>query len=160
MSDGLFLDTSKRIAKDYPQIEHNEMIIDNCCMQLVSKPHQFDVMIMTNLYGSIVSNVICGIIGGAGLLSGKNYGDHVMFSTCVINLNLTHELWQYAVFEPGTRNTGTAIAGKNIANPIAMLSASVDMLEHLGHTQHAHLIRRAMEKTICEDKIHTPGNFF
>ncbi|KAG5890105.1 hypothetical protein JTB14_005240 [Gonioctena quinquepunctata] len=138
LSDGLFLETSKRIAKEYPEIEHNDMIIDNCCMQLVSKPHQFDVMIMTNLYGSIVSNVVCGLIGGAGLLSGKNYGDN------------------YAVFEPGTRNTGTAIAGKNIANPIAMLSASVDMLKHLGHLQHANLIQRAIEKTICEDKIHTP----
>ncbi|EFA04017.1 isocitrate dehydrogenase [NAD] subunit gamma, mitochondrial isoform X1 [Tribolium castaneum] len=138
LSDGLFLETSRRVAKDYPEIEHNDMIIDNCCMQLVSKPHQFDVMIMTNLYGSIVSNVVCGLIGGAGLLSGKNYGDH------------------YAIFEPGTRNTGTAIAGKNIANPIAMLSASVDMLNHLGHVQHAELIQRAIEKTICEDKIHTP----
>ncbi|KAG5872855.1 hypothetical protein JTB14_002908 [Gonioctena quinquepunctata] len=79
LSDGLFLETSKRIAKEYPEIEHNDMIIDNCCMQLVSKPHQFDVMIMTNLYGSIVSNVVCGLIGGAGLLSGKNYGDNVMY---------------------------------------------------------------------------------
>lgn len=138
LSDGLFLETSRKIAKDYPEIEHNDMIIDNCCMQLVSKPHQFDVMIMTNLYGSIVSNVVCGLIGGAGLLSGRNYGDH------------------YAIFEPATRNTGKAIAGKNIANPIAMLSASVDMLEHLGHTQHAILIRKAMIKTISEDKIHTP----
>ncbi|KAL3289503.1 hypothetical protein HHI36_022921 [Cryptolaemus montrouzieri] len=137
LSDGLFLDTSKRIALEYPEIEHNDMIIDNCCMQLVSNPHQFDVMMMTNLYGSIVSNVACGLIGGAGLLSGRNYGDH------------------YAIFEPGTRNTGTAIAGKNIANPVAMLSASVDMLEHLGHQQHATLIRRAIEKTICEDRIHT-----
>lgn len=77
LSDGLFLEVSKDVAKEYPDIEHNNMIIDNCCMQLVSNPHQFDVMIMTNLYGSIVSNVICGLIGGAGLLSGKNYGDHV-----------------------------------------------------------------------------------
>ncbi|CAG9855376.1 unnamed protein product [Phyllotreta striolata] len=138
LSDGLFLDTSQKIAKEYPEIEHNEMIIDNCCMQLVSKPHQFDVMIMTNLYGSIVSNVVCGLIGGAGLLSGKNYGDH------------------YAIFEPATRNTGKAIAGKNVANPIAMLSASVDMLEHLGHNQHAKMIQRAIYKTVCEDKIHTP----
>jgi isocitrate/isopropylmalate dehydrogenase len=77
LSDGLFLETSKKVAKDYPQLEHNAMIIDNCCMQLVSNPHQFDVMIMTNLYGTIVSNVVCGLVGGAGLLSGKNYGDHV-----------------------------------------------------------------------------------
>ena len=138
LSDGLFLETSQNVAKDYPEIEHNNMIIDNCCMQLVSNPHQFDVMIMTNLYGTIVSNVVCGLVGGAGLLSGKNYGDH------------------YAIFEPGTRNTGTAIAGKNIANPIAMISASIDMLDHLGHKQHSEVISEAVRKTICEDKIHTP----
>ncbi|XP_030762320.1 isocitrate dehydrogenase [NAD] subunit gamma, mitochondrial-like isoform X2 [Sitophilus oryzae] len=138
LSDGLFLETSRKIAKEYPEIEHNDMIIDNCCMQLVSKPHQFDVMIMTNLYGSIVSNVLCGLIGGAGILSGRNYGDH------------------YALFEPGTRNTGTAIAGKNIANPLAMLNASVDMLNHLGHKQHASLIMNAMMKTIAEDRLLTP----
>jgi isocitrate dehydrogenase (NAD+) len=138
LSDGLFLETSNRIAKDYPEIEHNNMIIDNCCMQLVSNPHQFDVMNMTNLYGSIVSNVVCGLMGGAGLLSGKNYGDH------------------YAVFEPGTRNTGTSIAGKNIANPTAMLNASVDMLRHLGHTSYADVIAEAIYKTLSVDKIHTP----
>lgn len=65
--------------------------------------------------------------------------------------------FQYAIFEPGTRNTGTAIAGKNIANPIAMLNAGVDMLEHLGHQKHAKLIQWAIDKTLCEDKIHTPG---
>ncbi|XP_031336200.1 isocitrate dehydrogenase [NAD] subunit gamma, mitochondrial-like isoform X2 [Photinus pyralis] len=138
LSDGLFLETSQKVAKDYPEIEHNDMIIDNCCMQLVSRPHQFDVMIMTNLYGTIVSNVVCGLVGGAGLLSGKNYGDH------------------YAIFEPGTRNTGTAIAGKNIANPIAMISASIDMLDHLGHKQHSQVISDAVRKVICEDKLHTP----
>ncbi|PNF30552.1 Isocitrate dehydrogenase [NAD] subunit gamma, mitochondrial [Cryptotermes secundus] len=138
LSDGLFLETSRKIASDYPDIEHNDMIIDNCCMQLVSKPHQFDVMIMTNLYGTIVSNVVCGLVGGAGLLSGKNYGDH------------------YAIFEPGTRNTGTAIAGKNIANPVAMLNAAVDMLEHLGHHYHANMIHTAIDRTINEDHIHTP----
>ncbi|CAG4949475.1 unnamed protein product [Parnassius apollo] len=137
LSDGLFLETSRRLAKEYPDIEHNDMIIDNCCMQLVARPHQFDVMLMTNLYGSIVSNVVCGIIGGAGLLSGRNYGDN------------------YAVFEPGTRNTGTAIAGKNIANPIAMINASVDMLEHLGHHYHADLLRSAVNRTINVDRILT-----
>lgn len=103
LSDGLFLEVSKRVAKDYPNLEHNNMIIDNCCMQLVSNPYQvftndtqfyvgidivtiivvfvsplqFDVMNMTNLYGTIVSNVLCGLSGGAGLYSGRNYGDHV-----------------------------------------------------------------------------------
>lgn len=137
ISDGLFLEVSRRVAKDYPDIQHNDMIIDNCCMQLVSNPHQFDVMNMTNLYGTIVSNVICGLGGGAGLLSGRNYGDH------------------YAIFEPGTRNTGTAIAGKNIANPIAMLNASVDMLYHLGLSTYADAINEAIYKTLCEDGVRT-----
>ncbi|KAJ8668430.1 hypothetical protein QAD02_010093 [Eretmocerus hayati] len=130
LSDGLFLETSRRVAKDYPDITLNDMIIDNTCMQLVANPHQFDIMLTTNLYGAIVSNVICGLLGGAGLLSGKNYGDH------------------YTVFETATRNTGASIAGKNIANPIAMLNASVDMLRHLGHKQHAIIIQEAINKTI------------
>lgn len=138
LSDGLFLDTSRRVAEDYPEIKHNDMIIDNCCMQLVSNPHQFEVMNMTNLYGTIVSNVICGLIGGAGLLSGRNIGD------------------AYSLFEPGTRNTGSNIAGKNIANPIAMLNASVDMLNHLGHKNYADAISDAIYKTLSEDRIHTP----
>lgn len=142
LSDGLFLEVSRNISKEYPDIEHNDMIIDNCCMQLVSNPHQFEVMNTTNLYGSIVTNVICGLIGGAGLLSGKNDGYHS------------------AVFEPATRNTGTAIAGKNIANPIAMLNASVDMLRHLGHLHHADVISDAIYQTVCVDKIHTPGLLF
>ncbi|KAK2588479.1 hypothetical protein KPH14_004462 [Odynerus spinipes] len=136
LSDGLFLEISRRVAKDYPEITHNDMIIDNTCMQLVSNPHQFDVVLTTNLYGSIVSNVVCGLLGGAGLLAGKNYGDH------------------YTIFEPGTRNTGTGIAGKNIANPIAMLNAAVDMLRHLGHKHHATIIQNAINKTINQG-IHT-----
>lgn len=130
LSDGLFLEISRDVAKEYPDIQHNDMIIDNTCMQLVANPHQFDVVLTTNLYGSIVSNVCCGLLGGAGLLSGKNYGDH------------------YTVFEPGTRNTGGKIAGKNIANPVAMLNAAVDMLRHLGHKHHALIIQNAINKTI------------
>lgn len=136
LSDGLFLETSRQVAKEFPDIQHNDMIIDNCCMQLVSNPHQFDVMITTNLYGAIVSNVVCGLLGGAGLLAGKNYGNH------------------YTIFEPATRNTGASIAGKNIANPIAMLNAACDMLRHLGHKHHATLIQNAVNKTISEG-IHT-----
>ncbi|XP_050451718.1 isocitrate dehydrogenase [NAD] subunit gamma, mitochondrial [Cataglyphis hispanica] len=136
LSDGLFLETSRQVAKNYPDIIHNDIIIDNCCMQLVSNPHQFDVMLTTNLYGAIVSNVVCGLLGGAGLLAGKNYGDH------------------YTVFEPGTRNTGTSIAGKNVANPIAMLNAAVDMLRHLGHKHHASIIQNAINKTINQG-VHT-----
>jgi len=138
ISDGLFLETCSEVAKEYPNIEHNNMIIDNCCMQMVSKPQQFDVMIMTNLYGNIVANVACGLIGGPGLLSGQNLGTN------------------YAVFEPGTRNSGKAISGKNIANPIAMLSASADLLQYLKLDHHAHLINDAIYKTVNIDRIHTP----
>ncbi|XP_046394263.1 isocitrate dehydrogenase [NAD] subunit gamma, mitochondrial-like [Ischnura elegans] len=138
LSDGLFLETSRRVAKDYPEIDHNDMIVDNCSMQLVMNPHQFDVMNTTNLYGAIVSNILCGLVGGAGLISGINYGGHS------------------AVFEPGTRTTASRIAGKNIANPAAMLNASADMLKHLGYNQHASNIKKAIELTINEDRIHTP----
>lgn len=139
MTDGLFLETSRQVAKEYPDIKHTDMIVDNTCMQLVSNPHQFDVMITTNLYGTIVGNVIAGLIGGAGILSGRNYGDH------------------HAVFEPGARSTGTAIAGKNLANPVAILNASVDMLRHLGHKYHADAIDLAIHKTVAEDRIMTKG---
>uniref|UniRef100_A0A1A9WRQ3 Isopropylmalate dehydrogenase-like domain-containing protein n=1 Tax=Glossina brevipalpis TaxID=37001 RepID=A0A1A9WRQ3_9MUSC len=138
LSDGLFLEVAKKVHKEYPELEHNNMIIDNTCMQLVSNPHQFDVMNMPNLYGTIVSNVICGLIGGAGLLSGRNYGDH------------------YAIFEPGTRNTGTAIAGKNIANPVAMINASVDLLNHTGHKEHARIIKEATYETVVNKGVRTP----
>lgn len=137
LSDGLFLQTCRDVAKDYPEIEFTDMIVDNTCMQLVARPHQFDVMVMPNLYGTVISNVICGLVGGPGLLSGRNYGDH------------------FAVFEPGTRNTGTAVAGRNIANPVAMLNASCDLLEHLNLNNHATMIRDAINKTLCIDKIHT-----
>lgn len=84
LSDGLFLEVTRKIAKEFPEIQHNDMIVDNCCMQLVSNPHQFDVMVMPNLYGTVVSNVICGLVGGAGLLSGRNYGEHVILLTSLM----------------------------------------------------------------------------
>ncbi|XP_073819669.1 isocitrate dehydrogenase [NAD] subunit gamma, mitochondrial-like isoform X1 [Musca autumnalis] len=138
LSDGLFLEMAKKVHKDYPELKHENMIIDNTCMQLVSNPHQFDVMNLPNLYGTIVANVICGLIGGAGILSGRNYGD------------------SYAIFEPGTRNTGTEIAGKNIANPLPMINAGIDLLNHLGYTDHARIIHEASYKTVVEMGIRTP----
>uniref|UniRef100_A0A915KFX3 Isopropylmalate dehydrogenase-like domain-containing protein n=1 Tax=Romanomermis culicivorax TaxID=13658 RepID=A0A915KFX3_ROMCU len=83
-------------------------------MRLVSNPYQFDVVLMPNLYGNILSNIACGLVGGAGILSGVNVGE------------------KYAVFETGSRNTGTNIAGKDLANPIAFIRAGVDMLYYLG----------------------------
>jgi len=137
VTDGLFLEVSKRVAKDYPDIKHEQMIIDNCCMQLVSNPWQFDVMILTNLYGTIVTNLVCGLIGGPGITSGTNIGP------------------RYAIFEPATRNTGTTMVGSNRANPCAMLNASADMLNHLGLEYHSGLIKDAVDKTINLDLVHT-----
>lgn len=137
LTDGLFLDIATDVAKDYPSIEFNNMIIDNCCMQLVSNPWQFDVMVLTNLYGTIVSNLICGLIGGPGLTAGSNFGP------------------RYAIFEPGTRNTGTKLAGQNVANPVAMLTASVELLKHLHLDSHAKIVGDAIDKTVNEDKVHT-----
>jgi isocitrate dehydrogenase (NAD+) len=137
VTDGLFLEVSKRVAKDYPELQYNNMIIDNCCMQLVSNPWQFDVMILTNLYGTIVTNLICGLIGGPGVLSGANIGP------------------RYSLFEPGTRNTGASLMGRNRANPCAMLNAGADMLAHLELDYHAKLIRDAIQQTLNVDKVHT-----
>merc|ERR1719334_896382 len=135
VTDGMFLEVSKEVAKDFPDIEHQNMIIDNCCMQLVSNPWQFDVMVLTNLYGTIVSNLVCGLIGGPGVTSGKNYGP------------------DYAIFEPGTRNTGTGLVGSDTANPCAMLKAGVDLLNYLELNQHAAVIDKAITKTLSADKI-------
>merc|ERR1712241_234127 len=137
LTDGLFLQVATEVAKDYPQIEFNNMIVDNCCMQLVSNPWQFDVMVLTNLQGTIVSNLVCGLIGGPGLTAGANYGP------------------KYALFEPGTRNTGTKLANQNKANPVAMLTASVELLEHIGLDMHAKVIGKAIDTTVNDDKIHT-----
>ncbi|KAG2456134.1 IDH3G dehydrogenase, partial [Polypterus senegalus] len=113
LGDGLFLQCCKEVAAGYPDITFENMIVDNTTMQLVSRPNQFDVMVMPNLYGNVVSNVCAGLVGGPGLVPGANYGR------------------DYAVFETATRNTGKSIAGKNIANPTAMLLASCMMLDHL-----------------------------
>lgn len=137
VTDGLFLEIAKRVSRDYPKIEFQHMIVDNTCMQLVSNPWQFDVMLLTNLYGTIVTNLICGLIGGPGIISGGNFGDN------------------YAVFEPGTRNTGTKLVGTNTANPCAMINASADMLEHLNLDYHSNLIKNAVNQTVNEDLIHT-----
>jgi len=137
VTDGLFLAVSQRVAKDFPEIKHEQMIVDNCCMQLVSNPWQFDVMILTNLYGTIVSNLICGLIGGPGIVPGINLGP------------------RYAIFEPATRNTGTGLVGANRANPCAMINASAAMLNHLGLEYHSNLIKDAVDKTINVDQVLT-----
>lgn len=138
LADGLFLECCRKVSERYPDIEFNNMIVDNACMQMVSNPQQFDVLVLPNLYGNILSNVAAGMVGGAGLTSGMNVGDN------------------YAIFETGTRNSGRSIQGKNIANPTGMLFASCDMLDYLGHDQHATLIRESVMNVLSHKKVHTP----
>lgn len=156
IGDGLFLEVCKNMASKYPNIQFDNMIIDNASMQvskfkasflimfftkyllislkLVSNPHQFDVMLMPNLYGNILSNIGCGIVGGPGLMSGINVGDkYAVFETVHFRfwVNIKCKFYFSNIFE-GSRNTGTSIAGKDIANPMAFLRAGVDMLYYLG----------------------------
>ncbi|XP_042306984.1 isocitrate dehydrogenase [NAD] subunit gamma, mitochondrial isoform X1 [Sceloporus undulatus] len=138
LGDGLFLQCCREVAAEYPNITFESMIVDNTTMQLVSRPQQFDVMVMPNLYGNIVNNVCAGLVGGPGLVPGANYG-----------LN-------YAVFETATRNTGKSIAGKNIANPTAMLLAGCMMLDHLKLHNYASVIRKAVLFSMDDPDTHTP----
>ncbi|XP_029654669.1 isocitrate dehydrogenase [NAD] subunit gamma, mitochondrial isoform X2 [Octopus sinensis] len=138
LGDGLFLECCKNVAEEYPQIEFNNMIVDNACMQMVSHPQQFDVLVLPNLYGNILSNVATGMVGGAGVVPGRNIGD------------------SYAIFETGTRNSGRSIQGKNIANPTGMLLASCDMLDYLGCYRYATMIRESVMNVLISKKIHTP----
>ncbi|XP_061186669.1 isocitrate dehydrogenase [NAD] subunit gamma, mitochondrial-like isoform X1 [Saccostrea echinata] len=138
LGDGLFLESCRKVACQYPDIEFSDMIVDNASMQMVSKPQQFDVLVMPNLYGNILSNITAGLVGGPGVIPGMNIGDN------------------YAVFEMGTRSSGRSMKGKNIANPTGMLLASCDMLDYIGYTHHAKLIRESVMKVLSEDKIQTP----
>uniref|UniRef100_A0A1I8HCA8 Iso_dh domain-containing protein n=2 Tax=Macrostomum lignano TaxID=282301 RepID=A0A1I8HCA8_9PLAT len=126
LSDGLFLDVCRQVAQSYPDIEFNDMIVDNCCMQLTSQPQQFDLMLLPNLYGNIVGNIAAGLVGGAGVASGMNVG-----SRC-------------AVFECGVRVSGQAMRGRDLANPCGLLLASADMLEYLGEAADARRVRMAV----------------
>lgn len=137
LGDGLFLQCCKEVAAGYPDITFDSMIVDNTTMQLVSKPQQFDVMVMPNLYGNVVSNVCAGLVGGPGLVPGANYGK------------------DYAVFETATRNTGKSIANTNIANPTATLLAGCLMLDHLKLHDYASIIRKAIHTTLSETQLHT-----
>jgi len=137
LTDGLFLDESRKVAKQFPGITFNEMIIDNTCMQLVMNPAQFDVVLTPNLYGNIVVNVIAGLIGGAGLPYGSNIGPHV------------------AIFEPGARHVGQDLAGQNVANPTGMIMSGVMLLKHLGLDQYADRISRAVSSVIAHPQTRT-----
>lgn len=137
LSDGLFLSVFKEIAADYPDIEADDKIVDNVCMQLVMRPQQFDIMVMPNLYGDIVSDLTSGLIGGLGLLPSSNLGK------------------DYAMFE-AVHGSAPDIAGKNIANPTALLWSACMLLEHLGELEIAGNIRRAVDEVLAEGTCITP----
>ncbi|MCS6987922.1 MAG: isocitrate dehydrogenase (NAD(+)) [Chloroherpetonaceae bacterium] len=137
LADGLFLKCCQEVAKDYPEIEYNEVIVDNCCMQLVMNPLQFDVMVLENLYGDIVSDLCAGLVGGLGVVPGANIGTEA------------------SVYE-AVHGSAPDIAGKGIANPTAMLLSAVMMLESLGESVAAERIMNAVYRVLGEGKIVTP----
>lgn len=135
LGDGLFLNTFRRVAEDYSSsgIEYNDMIVDNTSMQLVANPRQFDVMVMPNLYGAIVSNIGAALVGGPGVVPGCNVGrvssSSNMFVLCCSQIFLVQD---YALFEPGCRHVAKDIMGQDRANPAAMILSATMMLRHLG----------------------------
>ena len=160
--DGLFLKAAREVAADYPEIEFNDMIVDNTCMQLVSNPWQFDVMLLPNLYGNIVGNVCCGLVGGAGLIAGQNYStENITAPSRIQNFgasthkNKGNKHFPVGLFEMATRNTGESIKNLNLANPTAFLMAGVKLLEYHQCYYHANLIRPAISKTLNVDRIQT-----
>ena len=137
MSDGLFLKIFYEIAPNYPEIQAEDKIVDNTCMQLVMNPQQFDIMVMPNLYGDIVSDLTSGLIGGLGLLPSSNLGE------------------DYAMFE-AVHGSAPDIAGKHIANPTALLWSACMMLEFLGQNEVANKIRKAVDEVLAEGTVLTP----
>jgi isocitrate dehydrogenase (NAD+) len=136
LSDGLFLDCFRNVARDYPEIEADDKIVDNACMQLVMRPEQFDIMLLENLYGDIVSDLCAGLIGGLGLVPGANIGE------------------QGAVFE-AVHGSAPDIAGQGIANPTALLQSGILMLRHLGERDAAERLQSAMLRVFEEGKVRT-----
>src|SRR3984885_11500075 len=127
LSDGLFLRCSRTVAKEYPEITYGEHIVDNTCMQLVMNPYQYDVLVMENLYGDIISDLCAAFVGGLGFVPGANFGDHC------------------AIFE-AVHGSAPDIAGKNLANPTAVLRSALLMLRHLGEFDASIQIRNGLEK--------------
>ena len=138
LTDGLFLETFYEIAKDYPDLKADDIIVDDLAMKLVVRPHEFDVIVMTNLQGDIISDLCAGLVGGLGFAPSANIGDHI------------------AIFE-AVHGTAPDIAGKNIANPTALLLSGITMLRHLGLMQGAAQIENSLLYTL-EQGVHT-GDF-
>jgi isocitrate dehydrogenase (NAD+) len=133
LSDGLFLKSIRAVAAEYPEIEYKELIVDNACMQIVMNPEQFDMLLLPNLYGDVMSDLAAGLVGGLGVVPGANIGDSA------------------AMFE-AVHGTAPDIAGKGLANPTALLMSSILMLDHLGERSAARRIELALERVYREGK--------
>jgi isocitrate dehydrogenase (NAD+) len=136
LSDGLFLRCCREVAQKYPNVEYRELIVDNAAMQLVIRPETFDILLLPNLYGDIVSDLAAGLVGGLGLAPGANIGD------------------EHAVFE-AVHGSAPDIAGKGLANPTALMLSSVGMLNHIGQLEAAARLQQAIESVYAEGK-HVP----
>jgi isocitrate dehydrogenase (NAD+) len=136
MGDGLFLDTFRAVAAEYPEIGADDRIVDATCMQLVQDPTRFDVLVLPNLYGDIVSDLCAGLVGGLGVVPGANYGT------------------DFAVFE-AVHGSAPDIAGKNLANPMALLLSGVLMLRHIGESAIADRVMTALGAVLADGRIRT-----
>jgi len=137
-SDGLFLKCCREVSSHYPAIQYNELIVDNACMQLVMRPETFDLLVMPNLYGDIISDLAAGLVGGLGIVPGANLGD------------------KYAIFE-AVHGTAPDIAGKGLANPTALMQSAVLMLAHLGERDASTRLQDAIHAVYAENK-HLTGD--
>jgi len=131
LSDGLFLECAQRVAREHPDVEYDEIIIDNCAMQLVLDPTRFDILLLENLYGDILSDLCAGLVGGLGVVPGMNVGDDC------------------AVFE-AVHGSAPDIAGKRVANPVALILSAAAMLRHMGEAEAAANVERAVETSLLD----------
>jgi isocitrate dehydrogenase (NAD+) len=136
LSDGLFLESTRKVSREFTDITYDERIVDAACMQLVMRPEQFDVLLLPNLYGDIVSDLCAGLVGGLGVVPGANMGT------------------ECAVFE-AVHGSAPDIADKNLANPTALLLSGLMMLDHIGERQRAERIRAALTRVLAEGIVRT-----
>ncbi|MEO7794906.1 MAG: isocitrate/isopropylmalate dehydrogenase family protein [Thermoanaerobaculia bacterium] len=136
LSDGLFLDCFRKVAVEYPEITADDRIVDNTCMQLVTRPEQFDILLLENLYGDIVSDLCAGLVGGLGVVPGANFGE------------------KGAMFE-AVHGSAPDIAGMNLANPLALIQSAVMMLRHLSESEAANRIDVAVHEVLSQSSVRT-----
>jgi isocitrate dehydrogenase (NAD+) len=136
LSDGLFIESARRVAAAFPDVAYEEKIVDATCMHLVMKPEQFDVLLLPNLYGDIVSDLCAGLVGGLGVVPGANIGE------------------KGSVFE-AVHGSAPDIAGQNVANPTALLLSAVMMLRHIGEDAAATRVRAAVDSVLSENRVRT-----